>query len=236
MLLGKTDTIGLEDLPRGVAAAGPLVVEPLGSRTLKEALEGPERQIILEVLESNHWNRFATAEVLGINRTTLYKKMKRLGLEETPLRGKVGISAHAARPQSPSCRRPVSWPACRAARQPKRSNGHASNRRARRIDAQGLAAGTVAFGRRTDATLGINRAVGRRGFGHGPIGPCGSQESALLDPRQLRRGSSSRPNGQVDVRTVYTGYSNGWPPPAWLYYGYPHSGDETGIGPLDLRR
>ena len=51
-------------------------------RTLKQALEGPERQIILEVLESNHWNRHATAEALGINRTTLYKKMKRLGLED----------------------------------------------------------------------------------------------------------------------------------------------------------
>ncbi len=83
VLLGKDDTIGLEDLPRSVAAAGPLVVEPIGQRTLKEALEGPERQIILEVLESNHWNRFATAEVLGINRTTLYKKMKRLGLDES---------------------------------------------------------------------------------------------------------------------------------------------------------
>ena len=42
----------------------------------------PERQIILEVLESNHWNRNATADALGINRTTLYKKMKRLGLED----------------------------------------------------------------------------------------------------------------------------------------------------------
>ena len=51
-------------------------------RTLKEALAGPERQIILEVLESNGWNRNATADALGINRTTLYKKMKRLGLEE----------------------------------------------------------------------------------------------------------------------------------------------------------
>ncbi|MCA9167370.1 MAG: hypothetical protein KDB23_06860, partial [Planctomycetales bacterium] len=45
-------------------------------------LSGPERQIILEVLESNGWNRNATADSLGINRTTLYKKMKRLGLEE----------------------------------------------------------------------------------------------------------------------------------------------------------
>jgi DNA-binding NtrC family response regulator len=82
VLLGKRDMICLEDLPQQIAAAGPLAIEPIGARTLKEALEGPERQIILEVLESNHWNRFATADTLGINRTTLYKKMKRLGLEE----------------------------------------------------------------------------------------------------------------------------------------------------------
>ena len=82
MLLGKSDTICMEDLPRNVAAVGPISLPTLGSRTLKEALEGPERQIILDVLESHDWNRFATAEVLGINRTTLYKKMKRLGLEE----------------------------------------------------------------------------------------------------------------------------------------------------------
>jgi DNA-binding NtrC family response regulator len=82
VLLGKSERVCLEDLPRAIAAGGPVAVEPLGTRTLKEALEGPERQIILEVLESNQWNRFATAEVLGINRTTLYKKMKRLGLDE----------------------------------------------------------------------------------------------------------------------------------------------------------
>ena len=82
VLLGKSDTIGLEDLPRAIAAVGPLSIESALGRTLKEALEGPERQIILEVLEGNDWNRFATAEVLGINRTTLYKKMKRLGLDE----------------------------------------------------------------------------------------------------------------------------------------------------------
>lgn len=51
------------------------------SLTLSEALEGPERDIILEVLRSNHWNRNMTAAKLGINRTTLYKKMKKLGLD-----------------------------------------------------------------------------------------------------------------------------------------------------------
>jgi len=33
------------------------------------------------VLESNSWNRNATADSLGVNRTTLYKKMKQYGLE-----------------------------------------------------------------------------------------------------------------------------------------------------------
>ncbi len=85
VLLGKSDVIGLEDLPAELAAAGPVSVEAIGTRTLKQALEGPERQIILDVLEANNWNRHATAEALGINRTTLYKKMKRLGLEDLPI-------------------------------------------------------------------------------------------------------------------------------------------------------
>ena len=82
VLLGKNEVIGLEDLPSELAAAGPIRVEPVGTRTLKQALEGPERQIIRDVLETNNWNRHVTAESLGINRTTLYKKMKRLGLDE----------------------------------------------------------------------------------------------------------------------------------------------------------
>ena len=47
---------------------------------LKEALEGPERQLILQALEALNWNRQETARILDINRTTLYKKMKKYGL------------------------------------------------------------------------------------------------------------------------------------------------------------
>jgi DNA-binding NtrC family response regulator len=83
VLLGKSDTIVLDDLPRSVAGAAPYANESSGARKLKDALSGPERQIILDVLERHDWNRFATAEALGINRTTLYKKMKRLGLDES---------------------------------------------------------------------------------------------------------------------------------------------------------
>ncbi len=82
VLLGKTDMVRAEDLPPTIAAGTGVSVASVGAHTLKEALEAPERQIILQVLESNNWNRHATAESLGINRTTLYKKMKRLGLEE----------------------------------------------------------------------------------------------------------------------------------------------------------
>jgi DNA-binding NtrC family response regulator len=81
VLLGKTDTIQVDDLPSSLISSVPMSFRPAAGRTLKEALEGPERQIILEVLEANNWNRNVTADALGINRTTLYKKMKRLGLE-----------------------------------------------------------------------------------------------------------------------------------------------------------
>lgn len=88
VLLGKGPIITVNDLPPEVRSTGPvLMTSAVGQKTLKEALEGPEREIIREVLESNGWNRNATADQLGINRTTLYKKMKRLGLED----GRIGV-------------------------------------------------------------------------------------------------------------------------------------------------
>ncbi|TWT47730.1 sigma-54-dependent transcriptional regulator [Botrimarina hoheduenensis] len=84
VLLGKGEVIQLSDLPVEMRLVNPHASGSAGytGQTLKEALEGPERQIILEVLELNGWNRNETADQLGINRTTLYKKMKRLGLED----------------------------------------------------------------------------------------------------------------------------------------------------------
>jgi DNA-binding NtrC family response regulator len=48
---------------------------------LKKAIEAPEKQILLAALKANNWNRQLTAEQLDINRTTLYKKMKRYALD-----------------------------------------------------------------------------------------------------------------------------------------------------------
>ena len=53
---------------------------PMSIRPLKEALEEPEKRIIIQALQALNWNRQETARVLDINRTTLYKKMKKYGL------------------------------------------------------------------------------------------------------------------------------------------------------------
>lgn len=84
VLLSRGPEIGAEDLPAHLIVGQPLNLQPLTGKALKDAMEAPERAIILEMLELNNWNRNATADALGINRTTLYKKMKRLGLMEAP--------------------------------------------------------------------------------------------------------------------------------------------------------
>lgn len=86
VLLTKSPIIGLDMLPPSIlnqaGVAGRAVAACMPGQTLREALEGPERQIILDVLRANSFSRNLTAERLGINRTTLYKKMKRLGIDD----------------------------------------------------------------------------------------------------------------------------------------------------------
>lgn len=95
-VLSRRPTITVEDLPpqvTGEEAPGPLAAraaghgdegDPWEPMPLVDALRGPERRIILKALEANAWNRQKTADDLGINRTTLYKKMKAYGLDEAP--------------------------------------------------------------------------------------------------------------------------------------------------------
>jgi DNA-binding NtrC family response regulator len=49
--------------------------------SLEAALEAPERRIIEAALRRNNWNRQSTAAELDINRTTLYKKMRKCRLD-----------------------------------------------------------------------------------------------------------------------------------------------------------
>lgn len=61
--------------------------QPWTPAPLAELLLEPERQIILRALEANDWNRQKTADDLAINRTTLYKKMRTLGIDSERLAG-----------------------------------------------------------------------------------------------------------------------------------------------------
>ena len=60
--------------------------------------------------------------------------------------------------------------------------------------------------------------------------PASSQAALRRNPPRYQRGTYFPTivvprKGQMTTRQVYPGYKNGFPPPAWLYYGYPHSGD-----------
>jgi DNA-binding NtrC family response regulator len=84
-VLCRNEVLGPEDLPPALLEyenSGEARLEKISSSglTLAEALEGPEKQIIISALEANGQSRQQTAEQLGINRTTLYKKMRKYDL------------------------------------------------------------------------------------------------------------------------------------------------------------
>jgi len=79
-LLSKDKFIGPEDLPDSIKKDESRQQKTYKPLSLKEALAEPERNLIRQALEANHWNRQETAKALQINRTTLFKKMKHYGL------------------------------------------------------------------------------------------------------------------------------------------------------------
>lgn len=87
VLLSKTPYIEIEDLPQKIInLASEEIPEKYDQKTLKEAMFIPEQKYIRAALQANGWNRQDTAKALGINRTTLYKKMKKYSLEDEAIR------------------------------------------------------------------------------------------------------------------------------------------------------
>ncbi len=84
VVLAKGPVITLAELPEAVrreelARTDLSACSPAAN--LKSALALPEKQIIIDALSAHGWSRQETARALGINRTTLYKKMKKYGIE-----------------------------------------------------------------------------------------------------------------------------------------------------------
>jgi len=88
VFLGLGRTVDVADLPPHVVdgAASPAALNSAsptanGLPPMKRALAVPERQLIIDALDQSGWRRDVAARTLGINRTTLYKKCKRLGMD-----------------------------------------------------------------------------------------------------------------------------------------------------------
>jgi len=47
---------------------------------LQDAAPPGERDLLLRTLEEHRWNRGSAAAALGVDRSTLWRKMKRLGI------------------------------------------------------------------------------------------------------------------------------------------------------------
>ncbi len=99
-VLAQGQTILLSDLPEhvahpasprmlghapaavGAATALPVLAPGTSPQRLQDALRQPERELIEHALRTSNFNRAKASELLGINRSTLYKKMKALGMLE----------------------------------------------------------------------------------------------------------------------------------------------------------
>jgi transcriptional regulator of acetoin/glycerol metabolism len=94
-VLSTDDIIDLSHLPPEVIHAAALDDALLGRRRTrpserrirdaevterKEHHDRPEVRRLLDILEANGWNRTATAAILGVGRTTLWRRMKEYGL------------------------------------------------------------------------------------------------------------------------------------------------------------
>ena len=79
MIMTKTNVINRWDIPNS-SRFSPATTNASEGKSLKEVIIQPERDLIISVLKQYSWNRNKAAAALGINRTTLYNKMKRYNI------------------------------------------------------------------------------------------------------------------------------------------------------------
>jgi len=76
VIMAKTDVINKWDVPNILKFVTTATVSNDG-KSLRKVTEQPEKDHIISVLNDCNWNRNKAAAALGINRTTLYNKMKK---------------------------------------------------------------------------------------------------------------------------------------------------------------
>jgi len=82
VVLARNDMIGIKELPAEIQLPPALQTSPAPVRRSGVAsLDDMERETILQALTQTHGNKKKAAELLGIQRPTLYNKMKRYAIE-----------------------------------------------------------------------------------------------------------------------------------------------------------
>jgi PAS domain S-box-containing protein len=82
----------LEHMPRDIV---PIAHCPVGSCRIQEAVTAMEAQAIREALERNQGNRLAAARELGIHKSTLFRKVKALGIQMPREDGRCHLTSSA---------------------------------------------------------------------------------------------------------------------------------------------
>ena len=80
----QNSILGTEHLPDYLRPKETNAMKAISQETLKGAestWEEMEKKMLYELLKRNHWNRRETANQMGVHPTTLWRKMKRLGLQ-----------------------------------------------------------------------------------------------------------------------------------------------------------
>jgi len=82
VVLARNDIIGIKELPAEIQLPSALQATPAPARRSGvTSLNDMERETILQALAQTHGNKKKAAELLGIQRPTLYNKMKRYAIE-----------------------------------------------------------------------------------------------------------------------------------------------------------
>jgi two-component system, NtrC family, nitrogen regulation response regulator NtrX len=81
VILSDGDQIMAKDLPPALAATGAAAASPYNLPTIKEARAAFEREFLIQKLIENDYNISRTAEEVGMERTTLHRKIKSYGIE-----------------------------------------------------------------------------------------------------------------------------------------------------------
>ena len=76
VVVGKTNSILVDDLPFHVSSF------QLESEDGSKSLASIEKKYILKILNENHWNISRSAQVLEIDRVTLYNKISKFNLRK----------------------------------------------------------------------------------------------------------------------------------------------------------